>query len=74
MKTKIEVELVPFKVPNYVLHQTKIGARQEGMQDKSKSHLSELDESTLARLCYEFKREVFEKAGKDMPPEPGDTY
>jgi hypothetical protein len=71
MKATLQVELQPFQTPNYVLTKAKPLDRQEGMQEAPKYHLSEFDSATLDKLCREFRREVFGKAGKAMPPEQG---
>lgn len=68
MKTKIEVELQPFSVPNYVLTVQEPRPKQDGIQETPKYHLSELSPETLDRLCDEFRDAVFEKAGKRKPP------
>jgi CRISPR/Cas system endoribonuclease Cas6 (RAMP superfamily) len=61
---KVEVELQPFTVPNFVLVKPRLGFRQEGITEAPKFALSELDEQTLEQLCAEFRRAVFAKAGK----------
>ncbi len=58
MKVKIETELKPFTVPNYVI--------KKGDHDSS-YHLSELSAEDLEIMCDEFKQAVFEKAGKSRP-------
>jgi len=68
MKASIEVELQAFTVPNYVLTVQPPRLRQEGMVETPKLSLSDLDSSTLDRLCKEFRTAVFEKAGKQQPP------
>lgn len=67
MEVKMEVDLLPFKIPNYVLEKQKPGKREDGFKDGRKFHLSELDPLTLSKLCNEFRREIFKKAGKEQP-------
>lgn len=69
MKTKIEVELKPFQVPNYVLTVSTADKWEDGFREMPKYHLSELSANTLERLCEDFTREVFKKAGKSRPPQ-----
>lgn len=68
MKVKIEMELAPFTVPNYVLVKEEPKPKQEGFIEGRKLHVSELDADTLDRLCEEFTKNIFEKAGKRRPP------
>lgn len=67
MSIKIDLELRPFEVPNYVSVNESPSARQEGFIEGRKFHLSELDEETLSGLCDEFRAQVFAKAGKTCP-------
>ena len=67
MKVNIEVKLKPFQVPNFVLVEPTPGRRDEGMKEPSKFHLSDLDSDSLAKLCDEFRKQVFAKAGKTEP-------
>ena len=69
MKATLQVELQPFKTPNFVLAVAKPGRREEGMQDATSYPLSDLDPETLWKLCRDFTNEVFQKAGKEQPPE-----
>ena len=68
MKAKLEIELKPFAVPNFVLVERTQSAIEHGVEEPSTLHLSELDADTLDRLCYEFRVAVFQKAGKRLPP------
>jgi len=62
---KVNIELEPFRVPNYVLVKQKAGLRQDGFQvDTPKYHVRDLDVETLERLCNEFRQAIFEKAKK----------
>lgn len=67
MKIKMEVDLVPMTVPNYVIAVTPPGKRQDGLTESPKYKLSELSETVLGQLCDEFRAEIFKKAGKDDP-------
>jgi len=67
MKIKMEVDLVPMTVPNYVIAVTPPGKRQDGFAEGPKYKLSELSEQVLSQLCNEFRAEIFKKAGKDDP-------
>ena len=69
MKVTIQTKVKPFTVPNYVIAEMPPGKREEGFKEAPKYHLSELEVRTLDDLCREFRREVFKKAGKAMPPE-----
>lgn len=69
MKAVIEIELQPFTVPNFVLPVEKVGKREDGFKESRSFPLSEIDAITLSAMCYEFRREVFRKAGKDQPIE-----
>jgi hypothetical protein len=64
MKTSIDVTLEPFNTPNFVTVQIP-GDDMEA----STLPLSAFDSLTLDRLCREFRDEVFQKAGKEQPPE-----
>jgi hypothetical protein len=61
---KIELKLKPFQVPNYVFSEHPPVLRQEGFQESPKFELRELSEEALSQLCDDFRRKVFEKAGK----------
>ena len=69
MKAKIEVELQPFTIPNFVLTVKEPRPKQDCIQEIPKYALSELDTYTLDRLCDEFRDAVFAKAGKQQPPQ-----
>jgi hypothetical protein len=64
MKTKIEVDLAPFTVPNFV----RVEEEDTG-KERTAIALSELDSLTLDQMCREFRDNVFKKAGKQTPPE-----
>ena len=67
MKVKIELDLLSFDTPNYVLVKQKPGKREDGFKEGPKFHLEELDSLTLAKLCDDFRTEIFKKAGKQQP-------
>jgi len=67
MHTKIKVELVPFKVPNFVIAMGEPGAERDGLMCSMAVSLSELDSETLNVLCSDFRAEVFKKAGVLFP-------
>ena len=59
---KLEVELQPFIVPNYVNQKTKCGKRQDGLTENPTYHLSELSDEVLHELCDQFRESVLAKA------------
>lgn len=61
---KVQLDLRPFTVPNFVSVVSKPRPREEGMQEPPKFALSELSEEALNDLCNHFRREVFNKAEK----------
>jgi hypothetical protein len=69
MKTQIEIELVPFQVPDYVNTVAKPRKRQDGIFGAgvaaAKSYrLDELSTETLKAMCEEFTQAILKKAGK----------
>lgn len=72
MGIKIEVELQPFRVPNYVLEKQSVRRRQDGVDfDTPKSHLKDVPRDVLEQLCEQFRKDVFEKAEKIPSREVG---
>jgi len=71
MKIKLELELKPFSIPNYVIPITKPKPREEGFQENAGIPLSEISDIDLYKMCEEFKVGVFKKAGKARLPEAG---
>lgn len=67
MKTTIEIELIPFSVPNYALLKQKPKDRHAGFVGPIEISLSDIDSYTLLKLCDNFKKEIFAKAGKSHP-------
>lgn len=68
MKVNLEIELVPFNVPDFVFIKRAPRPRQDGIQFDNNIPLSELDSATLHNLCEQFYGEVFRRAGKEPPP------
>lgn len=66
---KVEIELMPWIVPNFVTAKMPARPRQDGFNPDAvpKWSLAELDAKVLAAQCDEFRAEVFRKAGKDDP-------
>lgn len=62
MTTKVQVELQPFMVPNYVIQVVPPGRREEGLREAPKFRLCDLDDLTLTQLCDDFRAAVFAKA------------
>jgi len=61
---KFDIELEPFRTPNYATVKQKAKPRQDGVNfEAPKYHVSELDADTLGTLCDQFRRDVFAKAG-----------
>ena len=68
MKVEMELDLLPFKTPNFVLVKQEPGKREDGFKEGPKFHLKDLDSLTLDKLCDDFRNEVFKKAEKEQPP------
>lgn len=62
--------IVPFAVPDWVCLRNYARNRGEGMKPLPSVALKDLDERILADLCIEFRKSVFEKAGKEDPDAP----
>lgn len=63
MEIKLKVNIKPFSVPNYVVAEAEARPRQEGFSEMPSIHLSDLDADTVHKLCDDFTRAVFKKAG-----------
>ena len=63
----IRIKLKSFMVPNFVIAVGVPRERQEGWQEEPKFSLSELEPEVLAEMCDDFRKAVFEKAGKADP-------
>lgn len=66
MKATIILEIEDFKTPNFVRCKPK-SVKGIVEDDKRTIHLSDLDPTTLDRLCDNFRREIFKKASKPQP-------
>ena len=66
MKTTVQLEIASFKVPDRIAVKGSIGMKNEGYTDQRTLHLSEVDPETLAKLCDEFRENVFKVAAKVM--------
>ena len=63
----IKKELKPFQTPNYVFEKELPRPREEGFQQSSSYKISELDPEVLSKLCDQFRKDIFKKAGKADP-------
>jgi hypothetical protein len=63
MKAKIELNLKPFSVPNFVVYDGFAAGSQ-----KDSVPIELLAEETLEQMCREFVTSVYKKAGKKNPP------
>ena len=62
---KVELELQPFRIPNYVSTKSKPGLRQEGLKEVPKYAIEDLPVETLEALCEQFRLDILaKKAGK----------
>ena len=66
-KITTEIELKPFKVPDYVWQKMPPGYRQGGFLPQSGIELNRIHWRTLGEMCDRFKEEVFKKAGYNVP-------
>lgn len=68
MKIKVEVQIEPFPVPNFVTVQKGI-ATEGGLHNSQPNAypLDQLDVETLERLCETFRAGLFSKASKKDP-------
>lgn len=60
----MKIELQPFLTPNFVIGKMAPRPRQDGLGEAPKWALKDVPAEDLARLCDEFRAEVFRKAGK----------
>ena len=67
----MNITLLPWQTPNYVIGQMPSRPRQDGIHESPKWHVSEVDAEDLARLCDAFRAEIFRKAGKPDPAKKG---
>ena len=63
MNVKLDIELEPFRIPNYVLVRRKLTKHNEGaaVREGDSYHISELPIEVLEKLCDEFKANVLKK-------------
>jgi len=61
MKMQIEVKILPFRIPDFVEVDD-----EENRFGVDQIRLSELSIENLHLLCDDFKRNVFQKAGKPL--------
>lgn len=64
---EMKVNLKPFSTPNFVIAEQRLGLKQDGIVEPPKWHITEVDVSTLSELCDQFRKDIFEKAGKFDP-------
>lgn len=63
----MNVKLIPFQTPNFVRAEIPVRLRQEGLTESPAWPLSEVDAESLAKLCDDFRAEIFRKAAKGDP-------
>jgi hypothetical protein len=68
MKVNIEIRLKPFNIPHFVVVDGPTNPREKGLGEGRKLSLRELDTDTLSRMCNDFRKGVFKRAGKQEPP------
>jgi len=64
---EIKIKLKPWIVPVYVNAETSPGLRQDGMKELPNWHIRELEPEVLSAMCDQFRKDVFESAGKIDP-------
>ncbi len=62
MKVNIELNIKPFRTPNFVSLE-----KSEDGEDTPGIPIKQLDAETLDRLCEHFTKDIFRKAGKQRP-------
>ena len=65
MKATLTIDLRPFTVPNFAIILP--SSRTPAGEEERSIPLAALDADTLDKLCDEFRRNVFDKAGKTQP-------
>lgn len=68
LKAKIELQVRPFTVPNFVIAENPNPDAAGEFTKEGGFPLSMIDANTLDRMCDEFRDAVFKKAGKSPPP------
>lgn len=68
----MNIKLQPWITPNFVIGVMPARPRQEGFNPDAapKWALKEVEAETLAKMCDEFRADIFRKAGK---PDPANT-
>ena len=64
---QIKLKLQDWTVPNFVILESRLNERQNGFTPNPGIPIKDLDEEILDELCNNFRRKVFEKAGKNDP-------
>jgi len=64
---KMYFTIKPFMTPNYAVMEMPPRPKQDGAQSLPSFHIGELDLETLDRLAEQWRRELYEKAGKPLP-------
>ena len=70
----MNIKLQPWQTPNFVIGVMPPRPRQEGFNPDAvpKWQLKEVDAETLAKMCDDFRAEIFRKAEKPDPTnDPG---
>lgn len=69
MNVKMNIEIQPWTVPNFVIGKMPGVKRDDGFNPDAcpKWHIKDMDSETLAAQCDKFRAEVFQKAGKVDP-------
>lgn len=62
MILKMEMDIQPFSIPQYVFAKSKPGLKQDGFQENPKQALKELISDILDKLCIKFCKDVFKQA------------
>jgi len=63
----IELKILPWVTPNYIIADMPPRPRQEGLVEAPKWHIKDLDANILSQQCDIFRAEIFKKAGKIDP-------
>ncbi len=64
----IQLKLRPFNIPNFAIVEGQPVSRQEGINFNSNFFpISELSNADLAEMCEDWRRRIYEKAGKELP-------
>ncbi len=67
MELRMQMDLVPFTVPDEVEIKLPVKERQEGYVGHPSLLLSDLPAEMLVALCDQFRRDVFDRAKKTDP-------